>query len=248
MKWHFFVWPHVTNSDVQVLKIAMTDQLADYLTKGLNRETFKRIRKLAQGWWHAVFEPHICWVDFRRAFSLILVSPSVLHSCLFLHYFEFHCMRGRVEVPGRDVCIPILFVLRILSRESETRTLSSTSTDYQKKLQMSRYKVLINLSCHDGDSTMINFGQLTLPRHHVCKMLNDQFNHHVWESRSWNFSFSQHIWRLNPPLFVLKFVVSSWSMNTFIAVGVLFPLRLKVIPQISGLQNRRIRLVICCNL
>ena len=49
VKWHFF-WHHVTNGDVQVLKIATTDQLADYLTKGLNRETFERIRKLAQGW------------------------------------------------------------------------------------------------------------------------------------------------------------------------------------------------------
>jgi hypothetical protein len=49
VKWHFF-WHHVRNGDVEVLKIATTDQLADYLTKGLNRETFERIRKLAQGW------------------------------------------------------------------------------------------------------------------------------------------------------------------------------------------------------
>ena len=101
-----------------------------------------------------------------------------------------------VEVPGGDVCIPmhILFVPRILSRESETRTLNctSTSTDYQKKLQLFRYKVLINLSCHDGDSMMINFGQLTLPRHHVCEMLNNLFNR-VCKSRSWNFLCSQHL-------------------------------------------------------
>ena len=38
-----------------------------------------------------------------------------------------------VEVPGRDFGIPILFLLRILSRESKTRTVNSTSTDYQKK-------------------------------------------------------------------------------------------------------------------
>jgi hypothetical protein len=49
VKWHFF-WHHVRNGDVEVLKIATTDQLADYLTKGLNREVFERIRKLAQGW------------------------------------------------------------------------------------------------------------------------------------------------------------------------------------------------------
>jgi hypothetical protein len=49
VKRHFF-WHHVRNGDVEVLKIATTDQLADYLTKGLNREVFERIRKLAQGW------------------------------------------------------------------------------------------------------------------------------------------------------------------------------------------------------
>jgi hypothetical protein len=49
VKWHFF-WHHVRNGDVEVLKIATTEQLADYLTKGLNREVFERIRKLAQGW------------------------------------------------------------------------------------------------------------------------------------------------------------------------------------------------------
>jgi hypothetical protein len=49
VKWHFF-WHHVRNGDVKVLKIATTDQLADYLTKVLNREVFKRIQKLAQGW------------------------------------------------------------------------------------------------------------------------------------------------------------------------------------------------------
>jgi hypothetical protein len=49
VKWHFF-WHNVCNGDVEVLKIATTDQLADYLTKGLNREVYKRILKLAQGW------------------------------------------------------------------------------------------------------------------------------------------------------------------------------------------------------
>jgi hypothetical protein len=49
VKWHFF-WHHVQTGDVEVLKICTTEQLADYLTKGLNREVFERIRKLAQGW------------------------------------------------------------------------------------------------------------------------------------------------------------------------------------------------------
>ena len=71
---------------------------------------------------------------------------------------------------------------------------------------------------------MIDFVHLTLLRHHECKLLNDVFNH-VWESRSWNFSCSQHLeikpatvcvkiccfilvdeylyhcWRVVPPLF-----------------------------------------------
>ena len=107
--------------------------------------------------------------------------------------FEEPTHQVRVEVPGRDVCIPILFVPRILSRESKTRTLNSTSTsDYKKKLQLFRYKILINMSCHDGKSTMMNFGQLTLPCHYVCEMLNDLFNH-VCESRLWNFLCSQHL-------------------------------------------------------
>ena len=49
VKWHFF-WYHVRNGDVEIHKIATTDQLADFLTKGLSREAFERIRKLAQGW------------------------------------------------------------------------------------------------------------------------------------------------------------------------------------------------------
>jgi hypothetical protein len=49
VRWRFF-WHHIRNKDVEVLKIATTDQLADYLTKGLNRKVFERIRKLAQSW------------------------------------------------------------------------------------------------------------------------------------------------------------------------------------------------------
>ena len=49
VKWHFY-WHHVCTGDFEVLKIARTDQLADYLTKGLNRGVFKYIQKLAQGW------------------------------------------------------------------------------------------------------------------------------------------------------------------------------------------------------
>ena len=49
VKWHFF-WSHVNNGEVVVSKIDTKEQWADYLTKGLNRETFEHIRKLVQGW------------------------------------------------------------------------------------------------------------------------------------------------------------------------------------------------------
>jgi hypothetical protein len=49
VKWHHF-WHHVTNGDVQVEKIDTKEQLADYLTKGLTRETFEYLRKQVQGW------------------------------------------------------------------------------------------------------------------------------------------------------------------------------------------------------
>ena len=49
VKWHFF-WSHVNTGEVVVLKIDTKEQWADYLTKGLNRETFETIRKLVQGW------------------------------------------------------------------------------------------------------------------------------------------------------------------------------------------------------
>jgi hypothetical protein len=49
VKWHHF-WHHITNGDIQVEKIATKEQLADYLTKGLTRETFEYLRKQVQGW------------------------------------------------------------------------------------------------------------------------------------------------------------------------------------------------------
>jgi hypothetical protein len=99
-------------------------------------------------------------------------------------------MRGRVEVPGRNVCIPVLFLSQFLSRESRTRTLFSTSTGYQKKLQLSWYLVLINSSRHRGHSTMINFVLLRLLRNHVWRTLNDGIDH-VLELRSWDLLCAQ---------------------------------------------------------
>ena len=49
VKWHFF-WSYVRDGTVTVHKVDTLDQLADYLTKGLTRESFERVRKLAQGW------------------------------------------------------------------------------------------------------------------------------------------------------------------------------------------------------
>ena len=49
VKWHHF-WEHVRIGTIDVQKIATVEQRADYLTKGLPRESFERIRKLVQGW------------------------------------------------------------------------------------------------------------------------------------------------------------------------------------------------------
>ena len=49
VKWHFF-WSHVRDGSIDIRKIDTQSQRADYLTKGLNRESFERVRKLVQGW------------------------------------------------------------------------------------------------------------------------------------------------------------------------------------------------------
>jgi hypothetical protein len=49
VKWHHF-WDAVKRGDIEVHKIGMLEQRADYLTKGLTRWAFERIRKLNQGW------------------------------------------------------------------------------------------------------------------------------------------------------------------------------------------------------
>ena len=49
VKWHFF-WSHVRTGKVQILKIDSAHQRADYLTKGLPRETFEKIREMVQHW------------------------------------------------------------------------------------------------------------------------------------------------------------------------------------------------------
>ena len=49
VKWHHF-WQHVKDGTIKIEKIPTTDQLADYLTKGLTREIFVRLRKMVQGW------------------------------------------------------------------------------------------------------------------------------------------------------------------------------------------------------
>jgi hypothetical protein len=49
VKLHFF-WSHVTNGEVAIQKIPTEDQEADYLTKGLPRETFERLRRKTQNW------------------------------------------------------------------------------------------------------------------------------------------------------------------------------------------------------
>jgi hypothetical protein len=49
VKWHFF-WQHVHDDTVAIVKVDTQEQWADFLTKGLNRQSFKRVRKLVQRW------------------------------------------------------------------------------------------------------------------------------------------------------------------------------------------------------
>ena len=54
VKWHFF-WSHVKTRDnpdgsVELEKIATDKQQADYMTKGMVRESFQNCRRLNQGW------------------------------------------------------------------------------------------------------------------------------------------------------------------------------------------------------
>ena len=49
VKWHFF-WSHVKDGKIQVVKIESANQRADYLTKGLPREVFEKIRDMVQHW------------------------------------------------------------------------------------------------------------------------------------------------------------------------------------------------------
>jgi hypothetical protein len=49
VKYHWFR-SHVTNGDVQVLKVESASQKADCFTKGLGHDLFVRIRKLIMGW------------------------------------------------------------------------------------------------------------------------------------------------------------------------------------------------------
>ena len=88
------------------------------------------------------------------------------------------------------------------------------------------------MSCHNDVSTMINFGHLTLLCHHVCKILNNQLNHDVWELKSWNSSCSQHL-EIKPATVRAKIrcfiLVDEYLYHCWHVV----PALLKVIPQVS---------------
>ena len=51
VKWHWF-WSHVNDKSkkITIHKVDTLEQRSDYLTKGLSREAFERIRMLVQGW------------------------------------------------------------------------------------------------------------------------------------------------------------------------------------------------------
>ena len=51
IKWHFF-WEHLNDEskNMKCIKVSSEEQRADYLTKGLTRDTFENCQKLNQGW------------------------------------------------------------------------------------------------------------------------------------------------------------------------------------------------------
>jgi hypothetical protein len=49
VKYHWF-WSHHERNEFVVYKIDTQEQLADYFTKGLSRESFERNRLAVQGW------------------------------------------------------------------------------------------------------------------------------------------------------------------------------------------------------
>ena len=49
VRWHWF-WEHYRAKEFSVNKCPTEDQLADYFTKSLPRETFERNRNSLQGW------------------------------------------------------------------------------------------------------------------------------------------------------------------------------------------------------
>jgi hypothetical protein len=49
VKWHFF-WSHVRDGTIAIIKVDTQEQWADMLTKGLDCESFERVRRLVQGW------------------------------------------------------------------------------------------------------------------------------------------------------------------------------------------------------
>ncbi len=116
-----------------MLKIATTDQLADYLTKGLNREVFKRIRKLAQGWLHAAL-PHLCWVD-QSVPLFILQAHMFLHHVLHPHHtittlflFSLNERESRVTAAKGCCCTVIDVGTTVLPAESHPAFATPTPT------------------------------------------------------------------------------------------------------------------------
>lgn len=51
IKWHFF-WSHLNDKtkNMKCVKVASSEQRADYLTKELKKETFENCHMLNQGW------------------------------------------------------------------------------------------------------------------------------------------------------------------------------------------------------
>jgi hypothetical protein len=49
VKYHWF-WEHLVPRKIQLVEIATKDQLGDIFTKGIDKATFKNLRKMLMGW------------------------------------------------------------------------------------------------------------------------------------------------------------------------------------------------------
>ena len=150
VKWHFF-WRHVTNDDVQVFKIANPISwpiISRRVSTAKLSNEFGSLHKVCDTRRSCCI--YVGWISDER--SLWSCKPKVFHNhsfpCIILLFIAREGESRYLDITSVSPSSSCLS--QILSRESRTRTLFSSSTGYQKELQLLWYNVLINLSRHCG--------------------------------------------------------------------------------------------------